>query len=575
MNLKDEMLKRHAIIIHGKSDIEPLSYLYGTWVQGGTNKLTINRNPMTGKSTGFIRDCSQGEIERALRLAKIASAYWDKRNRVHKEHFGLLEISVLKKRNILDRFAHLLEEHRADLTLLIAEEMGKTAYTADADITETIHAAEHYRDVVHLAMAGASRDGQMPNKYSRTMRMPYGVVLAIKPFNFIALYWWTACAAIAAGNAVVFKASEDIPTCVNATVVLFHKALEEVLGDSDTNLLVQVLQGKGETVGEYAARHGDYDMLSFTGGIETAKILRVICAERGKRFHEESGGHAAIIVLDDFDLEKAADEIVLAAFGDAGQRCTSCKMVLAQESISDALIALVIKKAKRLRIGDPARADTSIGPIINERAFDRISRQLANTIYDRKGQLPVLGGMAISNKVASGVLNQALQAGFNIGEELLATTRPLGHFLVPTIFANLPYGACAMDQEIFGPVLVWNTVSGADRFDALQNAVAEVNKSRYGLSNALLTNDIRLCYWSNDHLRTGIEYNGRGTTGAEVPGHFSAIKLSGMGHEAYGIEEYSWVKQVWIDTHPTTRLAQTSSREALEERLGKATSFFT
>lgn len=556
--LRAEMLRHKAILNHevGSGEIEALSYLYGAWTQGDTNNFSPNYNPATGKQIGFIRDCSDPQIDTAFLIAREASAWWDKRNRITKTHFGLPEISVLDKRNILGRFAHLLEENRGDLTLLLAEEMGKTSYTADADITETIHAAEHYRDIVHNAMAGESRDGQMPNKYSRTMRMPYGVVLAIKPFNFIALYWWTACAAIAAGNAVVFKSSEDIPVAVNATTFLFHKAVEDVLGarfGQHISSLVQVLHGKGETVGDYAATHGDYDMLSFTGGIDTAQKLRVICAQRGKRFHEESGGHAAIIVLDDFDLEKAADEIVLAAFGDAGQRCTSCKMVLAQETISDELLRMVEGRARLLRIGDPRNPKTNVGPLINGNAVNRVLDKVLRT--QKSTPLPPMTMGVFADEVLEGDIVP-------------------DRFVRPTIFKHVPPDACAVQEEVFGPVLVWNTVSGVDRFDALQNAVAEVNKSRYGLSNSVLTHDIRLCYWSNDHLRTGVEYNGRGTTGAEVPGHFSVTKLSGSGHEAYGIEEYSWIKQVWVDTHPTTRLAQTGSREALRERLSKATSFF-
>lgn len=570
MKSLQELLLQHGSIMQGpKSSVklypepEALSFILNYWTSGEATARGVH-NPTTSAVIGSVHDCSPHQIDIAFSATRDAQRKW-------------ADIPVLQKRKVLDTFAHLLDEYRGELTLLIAQEMGKTATTADADIEESIHAAEHYRDIMHLAMSGEFRDAQLSDKKAFSKRFPYGTVLAIKPFNFIALYWWTVCAAITAGNSVVIKAAEEIPFTVNATVSLFHEALTSVLGDQAHKVvsLVQVLHGKGEIVGESAARNGDYDMMSFTGGTETAKKLRLICAERGKKFHMESGGHAAIIVLEDFDLEKAANEITLAAFGDAGQRCTSCKVVFAQNSISDKLLPLVIEKARKLRIGDPARLDTRIGPIIHEAAFDRILKQTASTISGIKGRLPILGGMAISNKVAAGVLDQAIRAGFNIGEELKAEPRPLGHFLVPTIFTDIPYGVCAMDEEIFGPVLVFNSVSGRNPKDVLERAVDFVNRSQYGLSSALLTNDVRLLFWAFDHTNTGVWYGGRGTTGAEVPGYFSVVKDSGDGWEAYGIEAYSWVKQGWLDLHPATRLAQTETQEKIAKRMSATKSLFS
>jgi len=572
---KDMMLENGAIKESPHPEnLTASSYIDGRWVEGEGSSTKV-LNPTTGETLGYIHDCSNEQIKAAFAAARKASKYWAKENQHRKQDFSIEEIGILEKREILDRFAHLLEKNIGALTLLIAQEMGKTAFTAYADIRESIHTAEHYRDIVHNAMAGEFRDAQAINKKAFTKRFPYGVVLGIIPFNFIALCWWKVCAAITAGNAVVIKASEDIPFTVNATVCLFHKAVEDVLGERarDVASLVQVLQGKGEIVGNEAATNGDYDMLSFTGGTETASILQVICAKRNKRFHMESGGHAAIFVLDDFDLEKAADEIVLAAFGDAGQRCTSTKAVFAEETIYDRLLELVIERAKRLRIGDPANVDTKIGPIINKKAFEGIVDQMERTMA-QLGRDPVLGGIGFLDDEGDG-LAKALEEGFNVGEELESRTIRSGNFLTPTIFTDVPYGIVAMDEEIFGPVLVFNKISGVDPKDVLENAVDLVNQSKYGLSSAGLTKDIDFIFWAFDHTHTGVWYGKRGTTGAEVPGYFSVVKSSGSGHEAYGIDEYSWVKQGWLDLHPTTRLAQTGSTDKIKRSMNRAQSLFS
>lgn len=568
--LRDLLFSVGAVKQDTSGQVEALSYIDGQWVRGLGEEIE-DLSPTTNKPIGMFHDCTPEQVDLAFQASRVTGKWWNKRNQTRKKDFSIPEFGVEDKADALDRFLHLLEEHQAELALLISQDMGKTIHTADADVKESIHAAKHYRNILDTAMKGESRETQAPNKDALSGRFPYGTVLTIKPFNFIALYWWSICAGITGGNTAVVKASRDIPFIVNATVALFHRALSDVFGGRAERLasLVQVLQGRGSTTGNYMAEHGDYDMISFTGSNEIAQELQVTCARRNKRFHRETGGHAAIAVLDDFNLEKASDEIVQAAFGDSGQRCTSTKVVFAQDTIYDELLALVIEKAKKLRIGDPTILETKVAPLINAQAFDAVCQQL-NRTERALGRKPVLGGIGFKSKEG---LRRAQERGFNVGKELSSGEIPHNNnFLTPTIFADVPYGVCAMDEEIFGPVLVFNKVSGTDPRDVLENAIDLINQSRYGLSNSVLTNEMPLIMWARNHIMSGVRYFGRGTTGAEVPGYFSVVKESGDGYEAYGIKEYTWVAQDWIDYHPTTRLAQTRDPEELKREMKRAKS---
>lgn len=558
----NEMMHESGCIERGVSISYPeaKSYINGDWESGEGEEFGV-MNPTTNNLFGVCRDCTLKQVQQAFGAARLSQKYWHE------------EIGVLEKREILDEFARLLNQHRGVLTRILTEEMGKTAHTADADVEETIHAVQHFRDALHLGMAGEYRHAQLRDKKAISERFPYGNVLIIKPWNFLALSWWSACPSVAAGNAGIIKVSKETPFMLNASLLLFYEAVRKVLGKEAerVNSILQLIHGRGSITGEWALLHGDYDMVAFTGGLETGRKAAVVAAGRMKRFHSELGGHGAIIVLDDFDLNKASDEIILAAFGDAGQRCVTTKVVFAQETIADKLLAMVIEKAKKLRIGDPGNVETKLGPIISREALQGIFEQIELTKAGL-GRDPILGGFALRNNYT---IKKALGMGFNIGEEIISGGAKEGYFMVPTIFTEVSYGVCAMDEEIFGPVLCFNRIAGRDRKEVLEKAVQLINQSRYGLSNACLTWDARLLFWAYDHTETGIWYGGRGTTGAEVPGFFGGVKESGQGREAYGLEEYSYIKQGWLDLHPVTRLAQTGAKEKTAKALEKAQSIFS
>lgn len=184
----------------------------------------------------------------------------------------------------------------------------------------------------------------------------------------MAIYWWKVAASVMAGTAVILKEAEQVPFTAMCMTALFHQALQEVLGEKrarELGGLVQLLQGRGETVGRYAVEHGDYDIISATGSWKMGSEVASVAGKKIRPQRLELSGHNRIIQWHDYPIEKAADEIVLGAFGDAGQRCVTTRTVFTPEALHRKIVGLVIQKAKRLRIGDPLDTKTDIGPIIS------------------------------------------------------------------------------------------------------------------------------------------------------------------------------------------------------------------
>jgi len=523
-----------ALKFFGKLNNKPVakSCIAGKWVVG-RGKIFEVRTPITNEIIGYSHDCSVGQVEQAFAAAKEAQFYW------------FLRVNILEKEAIYRKTEELLEKYRPQLVSLITKEMGKTAVTADADVTEFIHCVQHYHGELSR-IEGGVKDCQMSDKSSTWERHPFGTVLAICPWNFFAIPSWKIFGSITAGNACVLKISKETPFMASFAVCLINEAIKAILGEerySHLAGLVQLIHGGGSTTGEILLDQGEkraYDLISFTGGVETGRHV----AERAGSYlipcHLELGGHGTIVVMDDFDISKAVNEIVLAAFGDAGQRCVSTKEVLIEETIFDKVGSGVVEKVQKLIIGDPRFVETNIGPLISFEQREIVHKMVLKTAEKTK---PIMGGYCITEKT-------------------------LGAFYAPTVFVNAPRDAFAMQHEIFGPVLcLTKLLQRKTKEETLAEAVKIINNKGYGLSNGLLTNDVRLRYLAGKLIKTGILYRGRGTTGAELGCFFGGVGFSGWGREGRGIESFSYIKQIYDDYYPETRLAQVGSAKKLKKML--------
>jgi aldehyde dehydrogenase (NAD+) len=518
----------------------------GRWIEGEGTQQSVVVNPATEQVLAEVRDASPVQVQHAFQAARAAQEHW---------HF---DVGEQDKERVFRRVAERLDEVRGPLAWVMIQEGGKLWKWAEAEVQETIDTIWHYHGECSR-MHGRFARCQMPDKLAITMREPYGVILGITPWNFpLAVPSWKVFAALAGGNAIVMKAAEQTPTTLSILCYLVQRAIADELGPTRAERLAgvfQVLHGRGETVGKNALEEGDYDKVMFTGGTETGGLVGEVAGRRRKPVSLELGGHAAIVLLDDFDVDRAVAEAVVANCGDSGQRCVSLRAVFAQDSVVDEFRRRYVERIKGLRLGSPADPATAMGPLASAEQLERVERGVTRALAE--GGERVHGGFSL--KRSPETARPAILAAREAWER--------GYFFPPTLIETRDPTNYAMQQEIFGPVLCLSAFSGGRREEALLTAIRLLNASRYGLSNAVLTNRLDLAMKAMERAKTGILYIGRGTTGAELGKPFGGVKDSGHGREGAGLDEVTYLKQVYIDYYGQPRMAQAGADEAVQRLL--------
>jgi aldehyde dehydrogenase (NAD+) len=291
---------------------------------------------------------------------------------------------------------------------------------------------------------------------------------------------------------------------------------------------VNIVHGFGGDVGERIVRHPDVRVISLTGSRETGVKVLQAGAEGLKHVHLELGGKNAIIVMDDADLDLAADGILWSAFGTSGQRCTAASRVIVHEQVYDALQSRLVGAAEKMRLGPGWEDDTDVGPVINQRALDKIHSY--TEIGKGEGAKLLTGG-----EVASG---NGLSDGF---------------FYRPTIFGDVEAGMRIAQEEIFGPT------TALIRVRSFEEAVQVANGVKFGLSSSIFTGDVNRAFRAMRDLETGITYINAGTTGAEVHLPFGGTKDTGNGHREAGqaaLDVFTEWKSIYVDYSGKLQRAQ-------------------
>lgn len=528
-------------------------FVCGDW-QRGTDANEVAKvvvNPATEQHLTYVYGATHAQIDTAFEAARISQEYW---------HY---DVGEQEKATVFQQVTAYLEEIRGELAWVMIQEAGKLWRWAEAEVQEAIDTVLHYHGEISRMYGRYSRC-QMPDKAAIAMREPYGVILGITPWNFpLAVPSWKIFAALAGGNAIVVKGAEQTPTTLSLLCYLVHRAIADTLGRELAGKLggiFQVLHGKGEMVGKYALEKGDYDKVMFTGSTETGRVVGEIAGRRLKPVSLELGGHAAMILLDDFDMDRAVEEAVNANCGDSGQRCVSARAVFVQENVSEAFVRAYTKRVRTLHIGDPADHGTFMGPLISKKQLQRVDDGVRRAIAD--GGKCVVGGYTLRSAGSPRVRKNFPHT------ELEACN--YGYYYAPTVIRVDTLQNYAMQNEIFGPVLCVMPVAGNNRKEVMENAVQLMNASRYGLSNSVLTNELPLAMWAIERVKTGIFYVGRGTTGAEVGQYFGGVKDSGHGREGCGLDEVTYIKQVYIDYHGKPRMAQAGDERRVQKLLAES-----
>lgn len=408
-----------------------------------------------------------------------------------------------ERERLIMRFADELEAARNEMVDLLIEEGGSTFGKAQFEVG---FAANLIRSIAGEArrIHGEVFPADVPGLISMAIRRPLGVVAAISPFNFpVVLSMKKVAFALACGNTVVLKPSEE-------TSLVGLKLAEIMERSGAPGGILNVVPGDGATMAQVLYDDPRVKLISFTGSTKVGRIIATECAKRGKRVVLEMGGKSPLIVLQDADLDYAVDTACFGIFIHQGQICMAGSRIIVEAPIYDEFLKLFAAKASTMKVGDPRDHHTVIGPLI------------------RSSQCPMID-KKIKDAVAAGA-------------RVLTGGKYEGNFFHPTVVADVTPEMAAFRDELFGPVAAVTKANDAD------HALALANNSTYGLSSAVLTNNLQLAMRFAMELEAGMVHLNGPTIHDEGTVPFGGVKDSGSGREGghWSTDEMTEVKWVTI-----------------------------
>jgi aldehyde dehydrogenase (NAD+) len=404
---------------------------------------------------------------------------------------------------ILQRAADVLEKARPEIVDLLIDEAGSTFGKAQFEVSFTVNMLR--------AVSGEARRIQgdvipadIPGMMSIAIRRPLGVVAGIAPFNFpLLLATKKVCLALAAGNTFVLKPSEETSLIGLKIAEVFQKA-------GLPAGVLNVVPGDGPTVGPVLFADPRVRLISFTGSTTVGRLIAVECAKHGKKVILELGGKSPLIVLQDADLDYAVSTACFGIFIHQGQICMAGSRIIVESAIYDAFLERFVAKVKTLQVGDPRDPHTVIGPLI------------------RTSQC--------------GLIDGKIQESVAAGARLLTGGTHQGNFYQPTVVADVKPGMPAFRDELFGPV------AAVIKADDAAHALSLANDTAYGLSSAVLTNDLQLAMKFALELEAGMVHINGPTVHDEATVPFGGVKDSGSGREGghWSMDELTETKWITI-----------------------------
>jgi len=467
------------------------------WVHGRHHQVVREAisvvNPANESVIDHIPNGTTEDANAAVDAARAAFRKW-------------LWIPAGEKASLLHEIAARLRGRQQDLATLMTLEGGKP-FCENRDEVEWTAACFDYYAEIGRNSRGVSLPPVFEHQVNFTIKEPYGVVVAILPWNYpLLLLSWKVAPALAAGNTVIIKPSEETP--------LGTLALSDVFANLPAGV-VNIVTGIGEDIGEALVTHPGTDLVALTGSVETGKRVGRLCADQVKKAHLELGGNDPFIVCSDADLEVASRAACWAAYLNTGQVCTGGKRFYVFEDIADAFIEKVVVFTQSLKLGDGMNPDTDIGPMINLRQLDDIHSRVSEAV--RAGARALTGGRRPAR----------FERGF---------------FYEPTVMVDVQQDMRLVRTETFGPVLPVMRVRGIDE------AIELANDSTYGLGANIYTNNMESAMKAMERITAGTFWINDPLTDNDA-GPFGGMRQTGHSRELgeEGLDEFRETKHVHLD----------------------------
>lgn len=476
-------------------------FINGQWVDSESGETRKIFCPANGELVAEVAEGGNADVEKAIQAARAAfeAGEWS----------GL---AASKRGDFLIKVAEEIERRKDEFARAEALDTGKRLVEAEGDMDDIANCFRYYGKIAD-SNPGRLVDAGDPNVVSRVVYEPMGVCGMVTPWNFPLLQAaWKIAPALATGNSFVIKPSELTPQ----TTLLLADVLDSL---GLPKGVANVVLGDGKNVGSVLSTHPEIDLISFTGGLETGRVIARSAADTVKKVALELGGKNPNIVFADADFDAAVDNALNAGFLDSGLVCSAGARLIVEESIAEKFVDELVRRAENIVMGGPFDEKAETGPLISKEHRDKV------TDYVNRGI--EAGGR--------------LRCGGNWGGE----EHKDGFFYSPTVIDQVDTSNPAVREEGFGPVITVET------FTTEEEAIRIGNDTEYGLAGAVWSSDQGTAHRVSSALRHGTiwinDYH------PYIPqAEWGGFKMSGIGRELgpSGLEEYQQAKHIYQNTAP-------------------------
>ena len=482
---------------------EFLNFINGEYVRGTSGKTFDDINPVDGSVIGRIHEAGQGEVDAAVAAARAAlQGDWGR-------------LAVVERCKLLDAVAGEINRRFDDFLQAEIADTGKPHHLAShVDIPRGAANFQIFIDTIKSASTESFKmttpDGKTALSYG--VRVPRGVIAVVCPWNLpLLLMTWKVGPALACGNTVVVKPSEETP----ATATLLGEVMNAV---GVPKGVYNVVHGFGpDSAGEFLTRHPDVDGITFTGETRTGEAIMKAAAEGIRPVSMELGGKNAAVVFADCDLQVTIDTLQRSCFENAGQVCLGTERVYVERPIFEQVVAALKERAEAMTPGEPFDPATRIGPVISKEHQTKVLSYYQKA--RQEGATVVTGG----------------------GVPDMPAHLKEGSWVQPTIWTGLPETASVITDEIFGPCC------HISPFDSEEEVLSKVNANRYGLATAIFTQDIGRANRVAQRIHVGLTWINCWFL-RDLRTSFGGSKASGIGREGgvHSFEFYTDLRNVMV-----------------------------